>query len=335
MGKKVYTEYIGSGSVAHNWKSSDFTWFDNDQAPKRMGMLKGKECASKKGFAIQFTVSLGFSQVKGVGGGGAFEAGFQVGCMLDPNGEIDGIKKSKGSFVIVPLWGVGGAISAGASSGISLDLNVYYYKPFNYWKDMGDEIAFGASASQGKEGYSANIIYPSDFLKEMKSPIELNWGKYTIPGCDKLCDGVVDKILDGTCQAADYILCKGGCLPAWVYGSFATLMNLVSSGEQEAYYKCKDACKENVVKPCEDLEMSNCGRFCQIPTFPGDPLVEVAEESGISVSTQLVDLGNAEEELIEAKAKKWDLAANAGYGRVCRWINNENNNIINKCLSLD
>jgi len=52
--------------------------------------------------------------------------------------------------VLVPMWGLVAAISAGyASPGLAIDANLYYYMPYTYYSAFGHELSIGAAGGSG------------------------------------------------------------------------------------------------------------------------------------------------------------------------------------------
>lgn len=148
------------GKFVMNAWGKAFNWVDNT-FDARDQMFLGPRC-NEATMGIQFTASLSAGAAKGAGGGITAEVGFQVGCMSGLPKNLQG-KQGSRRWVIVPMWGFAGAVSAGyASPGAGIDGNVYLYKPFTYYKSFGHELSIGADVrGNAKPGHggAADVIF--------------------------------------------------------------------------------------------------------------------------------------------------------------------------------
>jgi len=80
--------------------------------------------------------------------------------------------------VIAPVWGFSVVLKAGKEDpGAGIGANLYFYKPYTYYKYVGHELSLGAAVSGEDYGASAHSIFgiPPITIPNKQTGIDLNW----------------------------------------------------------------------------------------------------------------------------------------------------------------
>merc|ERR1719473_213581 len=142
------------------------------------GMLVGPSCSRDTSLAFQPTINFAVGGAHKVGGEISIEVGFQVGCMEDIPPEAGLPHHAAKRWVIAPVWGFGVVLKAGKQDpGAGIGANLYFYKPYKYYKYVGHELSLGAAVSGKDYGASAHAIFgiPPITIPNKQTSVDLNW----------------------------------------------------------------------------------------------------------------------------------------------------------------
>jgi len=142
------------------------------------GMLVGPSCSRDTSLAFQPTINFAVGGAHKVGGEISIEVGFQVGCMEDIPSNAGLPHHAAKRWVIAPVWGFGVVLKAGKQDpGAGIGANLYFYKPYKYYKYVGHELSLGAAVSGKDYGASAHAIFgiPPITIPNKQTSVDLNW----------------------------------------------------------------------------------------------------------------------------------------------------------------
>lgn len=187
-GKQIMKDwFLGTGGQAGvddqedadlSWGPADFTWEDD-----MLVCTQGEKCKcdNVRSIGVSVSISLGAKVTVVVGGGGAHDVGFTVGCIAglyvkDDSGKLSASQR----WVIIPTWGFSRTFSIGAEASVSLDAGFSFERPFEFYEDFGHGLAIG-----GEVGISHGIeinygCCKQPFDKE-GAPFMFLWDTWSIP----------------------------------------------------------------------------------------------------------------------------------------------------------